>query len=352
MVDGGPGLARVRCTTWTGRSTRWSAANGWPGSKAWSPRMMLHPVQRPLPRRVDVRAGRGAVPESAPSSRPDVVQSVGRVMRKSYGRTTGTSSCRWRCWGCRAVCPRWPTTEAQFKVVWQALNALRSARRALRRDCAERETGRPVKGSDKHSGDTSGPTSTRRKPAVAEQLAMFSLSQWQEAIYARIVDRLARTCGSSGYRCRRHRRDADHLYPRPARRRRRYGGGGVRRILAGLRDINDSITPDDAISVAAPDHQATVFDALFAGHDFASHSRAARRWSTPSGCRPGGEAARLEGFYESVRRRAGEVWRRGQAAGDRRAVRKFFRIGFRSRPGLWGSIIRAGRGRGLHCAGG
>ncbi|REY45026.1 hypothetical protein, partial [Mycobacterium tuberculosis] len=54
-----------------------------------------------------------------------------------------------------------------------------------------------------------------------------------------------------------------------------------------------------------------VFDALFAGHDFASHNPVSRAMQkmvdTVGGAGLEAETARLEGFYESVRRRAGEV---------------------------------------------
>ncbi len=49
-----------------------------------------------------------------------------------------------------------------------------------------------MKSGDKLLGDTSGPTSDRQDPPGGG----VSLSQWREAIYARIVDKVGtRTCG-------------------------------------------------------------------------------------------------------------------------------------------------------------
>lgn len=132
----------------------------------------------------------------------DVVQSVGRVMRKSPGKDYGYVILP-------VAVPEGVEPSAaladnkRFKVVWQVLNALRS--HDERFDAMVNSIALNVKptktgeGSDKLLGGHIGPTSDEAGPAVAEQLAMFSLSQWQEAIYARIVDKVGtRTCGSSG----------------------------------------------------------------------------------------------------------------------------------------------------------
>ncbi|KAN96991.1 hypothetical protein Z584_02201, partial [Mycobacterium tuberculosis variant bovis B2 7505] len=167
-------------------------------------------------------------------------------------------------------------------------------------------------GSDKLLGGHIGPTSDEAGPAVAEQLAMFSLSQWQEAIYARIVDKV----GTRTYWEQWAADVADIAATLTTRIHALLGGADAtaaaafEQFLAGLRDnLNDSITPDDAISMLSQ-HLITkpVFDALFAGHDFASHNPVSRAMQkmvdTVGGAGLEAETARLEGFYESVRRRA------------------------------------------------
>ena len=98
----------------------------------------------------------------------------------------------------------------------------------------------------------------------------------------------------------------------------------------GLRDnLNDSITRDDAIEHArpAPDHQAGVRRPV-RGHDFAAHNPVSQVMQTHAR-HPRRRTAwkprprHLEGFYDSVRIRAGGIdQRRGQAADHRRAVRE------------------------------
>ena len=86
-----------------------------------------------------------------------------------------------------------------------------------------------------------------------------------------------------------------------------------------------------------------VFDALFAGHDFAAHNPVSQDMQTmvdtlgDAGLEA--ETAKLEGFYDSVRMRASEV---SSAEGKQQIIaelyEKFFRIGFKKQSDALGIV--------------
>ncbi|MES4893376.1 helicase-related protein, partial [Streptomyces sp. NPDC096012] len=161
------------------------------------------------------------------NSQVDVVQSVGRVMRKSDGKDYGYIILP------VAVPAGVSPSEAlsnntRFKVVWQVLNALRAHDdrfNAMVNSIALNATSdkKDGKGNDRLLGGRIGPlvevgesfdngsrssgssadvASTSADSAegatptgdsgggMATQMALFSLSEWQEAIYAKIVDKV------------------------------------------------------------------------------------------------------------------------------------------------------------------
>lgn len=289
----------------------------------------------------------------------DVVQSVGRVMRKAPGKDYGYVILP-------VAVPEGQEPAAalednqRFKVVWQVLNALRSHDErfdamvnSIALNTADTKTG---KGSQQLLGAHIGPTTDNPDLGDADldttaktttQMALFSLSEWQEAIYARIVDKVgtrtywdqwakdvAQIAATLITRITALLDDTDPTT-----------STGFEQFLAGLRDnLNDSVTADDAISMLAQ-HLITkpVFDALFAGHDFATHNPVSKAMQTmidtlgDAGLQA--ETARLEGFYESVRRRAGEVT---SAEGKQQVIaelyEKFFRIGFKKQAEALGIV--------------
>ncbi|PQM53743.1 damage-inducible protein [Mycolicibacter virginiensis] len=302
----------------------------------------------------------------------DVVQSVGRVMRKADGKDYGYIILP------VAVPAGISPSQAlgdnrRFKVVWQVLNALRAHDDrfnamvnsiALNAANPGADTG---KGSDRllggHVGPTTedpetfgaeGSTSTAEggnEPAdpaagvadgdgsggLAQQMALFSLSEWQEAIYTRIVDKV----GTRTYWEDWAKDVADIAAALITRISALLDGADTKvtkafdRFLQGLRDnLNGSISHDDAISMLAQ-HLITapVFDALFAGHEFAAHNPVSKTMQAMvdqlGGAGLEAETAHLEGFYESVRIRASEVT---SAAGKQQVIaelyEKFFKIGF------------------------
>lgn len=288
----------------------------------------------------------------------DVVQSVGRVMRKSEGKNYGYIILP------VAVPADMSPSQAlsdnkRFKVVWQVLNALRAhdERFDAHVNSIALNTGKNAaksgKGSSALLGGHIGPTDTNADESLqpndestdtdtgsgdfTSQLALFSLSQWREAIFARIVDKVgtraywedwaADVAGISAALITRIKAILDKGDKKTAKE--------FERFLKGLRDnLNDSITRDDAISMLSQ-HLITkpVFDALFAGHDFASHnpvSRVMQRMvDTLGGSGLESETNDLEKFYDSVRVRASEVT---SAEGKQQVIaelyERFFKIGF------------------------
>jgi predicted helicase len=289
----------------------------------------------------------------------DVVQSVGRVMRRAPDKDYGYVILP------VAVPEGVEPSEAlgdnkRFKVVWQVLNALRSHDErfdamvnSIGLNTSAKKTG---EGSDKLLGGHIGPTAddsgldsngSDSDTKTATQMAMFSLSQWQEAIYARIVDKVgtkayweqwaADVADIAGTLVTRITALLDSAHATTAR--------AFEKFVTGLRDnLNGSISQDDAISMLAQ-HLITkpVFDALFSGHDFASQNPISRTMQTMVDTLGGSgleaETARLEGFYASVRRRASEVT---SAQGKQQVIaelyEKFFRIGFKKQADALGIV--------------
>lgn len=303
----------------------------------------------------------------------DVVQSVGRVMRKSEGKDYGYIILPVAVPA--GVSPSQALSDnRRFKVVWQVLNALRAHDDrfnamvnsiALNTSSELQATG---KGSDQLLGGHIGPTAenpesigngestgtgggdTGSDPAVgvadgngsdggrlASQMALFSLSEWQEAIYTRIVDKV----GTRTYWEDWAKDVADIAAALIARIKVLIDGAdpavaeAFAKFHKGLQDnLNDSITRDDAISMLAQ-HLITapVFDALFAGHEFAAHNPVSKTMQAMvdqlGGAGLEAETAHLQGFYDSVRIRASEVT---TADGKQQVIaelyEKFFKVGF------------------------
>ncbi len=284
----------------------------------------------------------------------DVVQSVGRVMRKAPGKDYGYVILPVAV--PEGVAPSAALEDNQrFKVVWQVLNALRSHDERFEaqvNSVALNADGKAGKGTAQLLTDHIGPTlddpeAETEGAKTATQMALFSLSEWQEAIYARIVDKVgtrtywedwakdvADIAATLITRITALLADADPTISR-----------GFDQFLTGLRDnLNDSISRDDAVSMLAQ-HLITapVFDALFAGHDFAAHNPVSRAMQamvdTLGDAGMEAETARLEGFYASVRRRATEVT---SAEGKQQVIaelyEKFFRIGFKKQADALGIV--------------
>ncbi|AMY26219.1 DEAD/DEAH box helicase [Rhodococcoides fascians] len=304
----------------------------------------------------------------------DVVQSVGRVMRLSPGKDYGYIILPVAVPA--GVSPSQALSDnRRFKVVWQVLNALRAHDDrfnamvnsiALNASTKQVKAGRgndrllgghigPTTDSDETIGDGHPTSGNDTKPdngeggsgGVASQMALFALSEWQEAIYARIVDKV----GTRVYWEQWAADVADIAAAQIARINALLTGASpetaeqFERFLTGLRDnLNDSISRDDAISMLSQ-HLITkpVFDALFAGHDFAAHNPVSivmqQMLNTLGDANLESETAGLDSFYESVRIRASEVT---SAEGKQQVIaelyERFFRVAFKKQSAALGIV--------------
>lgn len=273
----------------------------------------------------------------------DVVQSVGRVMRRVDGKKYGY-----------IILPIGIPADMEpedalkdnekYKVVWQVLQALRAhddrfnatvnqiELNKQRPDniqvigVGESETGDPGDGDSKHTN------------RVLQGAFLFPhLDEWKDAIYARIVLK----CGDRRY-WESWAKDVAVIAERHTDRIKLLLESGEPRhktafadFLAGLRmNINPSITGDDAVEMLSQ-HLITrpVFDALFENYAFTQHNPVSLAMQTMLDTLEDQalekETVTLEKFYASVRERASGI---DNAEGRQRIVielyDKFFRTAF------------------------
>ena len=290
---------------------------------------------------VDVPALDSVVFFNPRNSMVDVVQSVGRVMRKSEGKDYGYVNLP------VAVLPGVSPSEAlndnqRFKVVWQILNALRAHDDRFNAkvnsigfnegDISELpldvdHVTKPYDKVKELDGNDTQPYDDSSN--VVEQIALFSLEQWQEAIYTKLVDKVGtRTywedwaddvADISKAQVTRIRALLDQA---DAKLR-----GEFDTFVEGLRgNLNDSISEDEAISMLSQ-HLITapVFDALFSEHDFAAHNPVSqvmqRMVDALDDSDLDAETDSLEKFYASVRVRASEVT---SASGKQQVIKELY----------------------------
>ncbi|WP_264888874.1 type ISP restriction/modification enzyme, partial [Dietzia sp. NCCP-2495] len=286
----------------------------------------------------------------------DVVQSVGRVMRRSPGKDYGYIILP------VAVPEGVKPSEAlnnneRFKTVWQVLNALRAHDdrfNAMVNSIAlnSKDAKKSGQGVEQLLGGHVGPveeelagtgdkdadgTDSDRDAEQTKQMALFALSEWQEAIYAKIVDKV----GTRTYWEDWAADVADIAAAQITRINAALAAAGpelrqgFNDFVDGLRaNLNESIGRDDAVSMLSQ-HLITkpVFDALFEGHDFAAQNPVSKVMQTMvdqlSGANLDAETAKLDSFYDSVRVRASEVT---SAEGKQQVIaelyERFFKLGF------------------------
>ena len=273
------------------------------------------------------------------NSMVDVVQSVGRVMRKSEGKDYGYIILP------VAVPPNESPAAVlddnkRFKVVWQILNALRAH--------DERFDAR-VNSLSLDEGDADLPVETDHTGPMVDnahaeafsdgsevtQMVLFSLEEWQEAIYTKLVDKVgsrtywdkwaedvARIAQAQITRITAIVEDAN------PRLRKEFD-----RFVEGLRgNLNDSITEQDAISMLSQ-HLITapVFNALFSEYDFAKQNPVSqvmqRMVDALSDHNVESETDSLADFYQSVQRRAEAV---NSASGKQQVVKDLYETFFQT----------------------
>lgn len=315
---------------------------------------------------VDVPALDAVVFFNPRNSMVDVVQSVGRVMRKSEGKDYGYIILP------VAVPPGKSPSEVlsdnrRFKVVWQILNALRAhddrfnakvnsiSLNESAPDELPIEVEHVERPDEVEKRKLDGVENTTDRAAAldsadevtAQTLALFSLEQWQEALYTKLVDKV----GTRTYWEDWADDVADIADAQTARIRSLLGSADAalrkefEAFVEGLRgNLNDSITEDEAIGMLSQ-HLITapVFNALFAEYDFAAHnpvSRVMQRMvDALADKRLESETEGLEKFYESVRVRASEVT---SASGKQQVVKelyeRFFRKAFKKQAEALGIV--------------
>jgi len=315
---------------------------------------------------VDVPALDAVVFFNPRNSMVDVVQSVGRVMRKSAGKDYGYIILP------VAVPPNVSPSEAlndnqRFKVVWQILNALRAHDdrfnakvNSIALNGANAQDELPIdvnhvsgdkEKSDKEKLDgadsTKSPEAFDDATAMTQQIALFSLEQWQEAIYTKLVDKVGTRTYWEDW--------ADDVATIAENQITRIksllesADGNLRNefddFVEGLRNnLNDGISEEDAISMLSQ-HLITapVFNALFENHDFITHNPVAqvmeKMVKALSKANLDTETESLEKFYESVRVRASEVT---SASGKQQVIKelyeRFFRKAFKKQAEALGIV--------------
>lgn len=283
----------------------------------------------------------------------DVVQSVGRVMRRADGKQYGYIILPV---GVPAgVAPSQALADnRRFKVVWEVLQALRAHDDRFnatvnKLDLNKNATDSILVGhvsagaediaiaSDGNESAEASTESAGSAAQIAQQLVMFSPEDWRDAVYAKIVDKV----GTRTYwedwakdvaaiaiaQQTRIQVLLEHAPPPIAT--------AFDKFVDALRaNLNDSIDRGQAIEMLSQ-HLITkpVFDALFEDYDFAEQNPVSKVMqsmvATLHDQALESETERLEGFYESVRKRAAGI---NNAEGKQRIVvelyEKFFRKGF------------------------
>ena len=273
-------------------------------------------------------------------SQIDVVQAVGRVMRKAEGKRHGYVILP-------VVVPSGEDPERAldrndaFSHVWQVLQALRAHDERfdsyVNRLDLNRSNDGPISvigvGAQGDEEGVRGDADAR----VTQALLDLDMGDLRTAIFAQIVKR----CGERRYWekwadsvtdiARRHEERIRALIEDPEGR----VGARFDEFVAALREnLNGSITQNDAAAMLSQ-HLITkpVFDALFGGQDFTEHNPVSRVMQLMvdelEGYGLEAETAELAGFYDSVRRRVEGI---DNAEGKQHVVvelyERFFKVAY------------------------
>ena len=268
----------------------------------------------------------------------DIVQAVGRVMRKAPGKKYGYVILPI---GIPAgMSPSEALADNQkYKVVWQVLQALRAHDERFDSTVNKLELNKRKPGqisvigvggdSEERGGDTS----------VQEGFAfeLDNIGEWRDAIYAKIVDKV----GTRRY-WESWAKDVAHIAQRHIDRiqtllddEESEHAKAFEDFLAGLRrNLNPAVSRDEAIEMLSQ-HLITrpVFEALFEDYSFSQHNPVSAAMQKMVDLLEEQalekETESLEGFYESVRLRASGI---DNAEGKQRIIvelyDKFFRTAF------------------------
>lgn len=267
----------------------------------------------------------------------DVVQSVGRVMRKADGKKYGYIILP-------IGIPADLTPEEalkdnkKYKVVWQVLQALRAHDDRFNALINKIELN---KSRDDHLqiiGVGGGPGEDGQgKPGTPTQIgfAFPHLEEWRNAIYAKIVQKVGdrryweKWAEDVAQIAERHTTRIRTLLEDPDSKEHK----AFDKFLKGLRkNINPSIEKDDAIDMLSQ-HLITkpVFEALFEDYSFAEHNPVSismdRMLKVLEGQALEKETEGLAKFYDQVRKRAEKI---DNAEGKQRVIYELYETFFKS----------------------
>ncbi len=266
---------------------------------------------------VDVPALDAAIFLNPRDSVVDVVQSVGRVMRKDptgrkkYGYVILPIGIR------KDTSPDAALDDnKKYRVVWQVLNALRAHDDRLDKQFAAIDLTGKGNGVVNVIGVGAGNDKT---DSVSDQLGFafdpVELGKWQDAMFAKIVNK----CGNRRYWedwakdiaeiADRHQMRIRALLDKPYSKAKK----AFDEFLKGVRkNLNPGVSQNDAIEMLAQ-HIITkpVFDALFEGYTFTSQNPVSQSMQKIMDILEAQaldkEHETLEGFYASVRERASGI---------------------------------------------
>ena len=276
----------------------------------------------------------------------DVVQSVGRVMRKAEGKKYGYIILPVSI--AADIPPEIALKDNEYKVVWQVLQALRSHDERFNDTINKIELNkrRPDKISIIGIGgkEKSDSSQSLKVESTYQQLELnFPIEEWRDAIYAKIVTK----CGNRRY-WEDWAKDVAKIADTHISRIKALLVGANGRsplqseakqvfdeFITGLhQNINPNVTEDEAIEMLSQ-HLITkpVFDALFEGYEFTKYNPVSqtmqRMLDVLEGQSLQKEVKTLDKFYQSVRERASGI---DNAEGKQRIIielyDKFFRAAF------------------------
>lgn len=274
-------------------------------------------------------------------SQVDVVQAVGRVMRKPQGDSP-------KKFGYIvlpvAVPAGTPPEEAlrdskRYQAIWQVLQALRAHDERFEA-LVNQISFEPAKAREKiitghidDDGERDGGGADDGEDR-ATQLALLDVPEWRDAIYSRIVQKVGeRTYWEqwAGDIAEIHEKQVLRIQA-TLERDGSAAGTEFARFLTALRaNLNEGITAEDAISMLSQ-HLITkpVFEALFGGYAFAERNPVSqvmdRMVRALGGEQLQAELETLDGFYRSVARRAEGV---GSDEGKQRIITELYEQFFR-----------------------
>ena len=272
----------------------------------------------------------------------DVVQSVGRVMRKAEGKKYGYIILPVGIPADMSPDVALKDNE-KYKVIWQVLQALRAHDDRFNDTVNKIELNkrRPPQIAVVGVGgktENNGSSQSAKKGSSYKQLELnFPIEEWRDAIYAKIVTK----CGNRRY-WEDWAKDVAKIADTHTSRIKALlenSESAAKKVfdefLTGLhQNINPNVTPDEAIEMLSQ-HLITkpVFDALFGGYEFTKYNPVSqtmqRMLDVLESQSLQKEVKTLEKFYQSVRERASGI---DNAEGKQRIIielyDKFFRAAF------------------------